>query len=84
MSDRRPDRPLEARRIQTGPWCPPQPQDIQKIGVAADLSERIVAQVVAELHDFLVDNPAKSWPAALERSERRVFEILKETRSNSQ
>ena len=48
-------------------------------GILANVSARVVAATVAELSDFIVENPAKSWPAALERAERKTLRILQET-----
>ena len=47
--------------------------------VLPNISSRVVAATVAELSDFIVENPAKSWPAALERAERKTLRILQET-----
>ena len=48
--------------------------------VLTAVATRVVAATVAELADFLIDRTDKSWPAALERAERKTLRILQENK----
>lgn len=50
--------------------------------VLSNISSRIVAEVVSELSDFIIDRTDKSWPARLEAAERKTLKILQEKESN--
>ena len=48
--------------------------------ILTNVSSRIVAAIVFELGDFIGQNESKSWPAAVERAERKTFKILQENK----